>query len=140
MSSIDDTKNLTKRRVLVADDDDCVRTLCVTALRREGYHVDSATNGREALQKLDLHDYHAVLLDLSMPFVHGSTLLSIITQTKPLMARRVMVMTGAPDAAVEPLIGVAGAILRKPLDIETLCRLVDQAGTAALDETARVVV
>ena len=128
MSSFDDTMNLTKRRVLVADDDDCVRTLCVTALRREGYHVDSATNGREALQKLDL----------SMPFVHGSPLLSIITQTKPLMARRVMVMTGAPDAAVEPLIGVAGAILRKPLDIETLCRVVDQAGTAALEETGRV--
>ncbi len=138
MSSFDDTMNLTKRRVLVADDDDCVRTLCVTALRREGYHVDSATNGREALQKLDLNDYHAVVLDLSMPFVHGSPLLSIITQTKPLMARRVMVMTGAPDAAVEPLIGVAGAILRKPLDIETLCRVVDQAGTAALEETGRV--
>jgi DNA-binding NtrC family response regulator len=138
VSSDDETLRLTKRRVLVADDDDCVRTLCVTTLRREGYHVDSASNGREALAKIDLNDYHAVLLDLGMPYVHGATLLSIITQTKPQTLRRVLVMTGAPDAAVDPLIGVVGAILRKPLTIETLTNVVDQVGTVTADDTRRV--
>src|SRR5207237_123725 len=92
VSSFDETMRLMKRRVLVAEDDDCVRTLCVTALRREGYHVESAVDGRAALSRLDLNDYHAVVLDLNMPYLHGATLLSILTQTKPAMLRRVVVM------------------------------------------------
>ncbi len=134
----ENTARLVKRRVLVADDDPHIRTLCVTALRREGYLVDSATDGREALTRIEASDYHAVLLDLGMPYVHGATLLSIIGQTKPEMLRRVLVMTGAPDGAVDPLIGVAGAILRKPVEIDLLTRAVDQAGNA-FDETMRVV-
>lgn len=137
MSTQDEvTSRLVKRRVLVADDDPHVRTLCVTALRREGYLVDSVVDGREALNRIEATNYHAVLLDLGMPYVHGSTLLSIISQTKPEMLRRVLVMTGAPDGAVDPLIGVAGAILRKPVEIDLLTRAVDQAGNT-FDDTMR---
>lgn len=137
MSSFDETMRLMKRRVLVADDDDCVRTLCVTALRREGYHVESAADGRAALAQLDRNDYHAVVLDLGMPHIHGATVLSVLTQTKPEMLRRVAVLTGAPEGAIAPLIGSVGAILRKPVDLEVLMRVVDQAGSV-LDDTARV--
>jgi DNA-binding NtrC family response regulator len=134
----DETMRLTKRRVLIADDDENIRALCVSALIRNGYEVEAASNGREALGKIDTHDYHAVLLDLGMPYVHGSTLLSIIGQTKPALLRRVLVMTGAPDGAVDPLIGVVGAILRKPLTIDDVMRVVDQAGLhPELDATVR---
>src|SRR6266852_1881409 len=51
--------------------------------RREGYVVDCASDGREALASIEANDYHAILLDLGMPYVHGSTLLSIVQQTKP---------------------------------------------------------
>jgi DNA-binding NtrC family response regulator len=137
-ASNDETLKLARRKVLVADDDENVRALCATALLRAGYEVEAATNGREALGKLDVYDYHAVLLDLGMPFVHGSTLLSIIGQTKPALLRRVLVMTGAPDGAVDPLIGVVGAILRKPLTLESVTRVVDQAGlNPELDATVR---
>ena len=134
----DETMRLAKRRVLIADDDEHVRALCVSALMRNGYEVEAASNGREALGKIDTHDYHAVLLDLGMPYVHGATLLSIIGQTKPSMLRRVLVMTGAPDGAVDPLIGVVGAILRKPLTIDDVMRVVDQTGLhPELDATVR---
>jgi two-component system, NtrC family, nitrogen regulation response regulator GlnG len=135
----DSTLGKSRRRVLVADDDDSVRILCTIALQREGYLVDCAADGREALTSIEANDYHAILLDLGMPYVHGSTLLSIIQQTKPEMLRRVLVMTGAHDGAVEPLIGVAGAILRKPIEIDQLLRVVDQAGANATgDDTLRV--
>ncbi len=137
MSPFDDTMRLNKRRVLVADDDDCVRTLCVTALRREGYHVESVTDGRAALKKLDHGDYHAVVLDLGMPHIHGATVLSVISQTRPEMLRRIIVLTGAPDAVIEPIIGLVGAILRKPAELDTLTRFVDQSG-AMNDDTARL--
>jgi DNA-binding NtrC family response regulator len=124
---------------LVADDDDCIRVLCTVTLRREGYEVDSAADGREALASIEANDYHAILLDLGMPYVHGSTLLSIIQQTKPEMVRRVLVMTGAHEGAIEPLVGVVGAIIRKPIEIDRLARIVDQTGLGiCADETMRV--
>jgi DNA-binding NtrC family response regulator len=128
---------LYKRRVLVADDDDCVRTLCVTALRREGYLVESVVDGREALKKLDHGEYHAVVLDLGMPHVHGATVLSVIAKTRPEMLRRIIVLTGAPDAVIEPIMGLVSGILRKPADLDTLTRYVDQSGEIA-DDTARL--
>ena len=137
MSAFDNTMRLNKRRVLVADDDDCVRTLCVTALRREGYLVESVIDGREALKKLDHGEYHAVVLDLGMPHIHGATVLSVIAQTRPEMLRRIIVLTGAPDAVIAPIIGLVSGILRKPADLDTLTRFVDQSGEIA-DDTARL--
>jgi CheY-like chemotaxis protein len=104
--------------VLCADDDDAVRALCVVALRRAGYAVDEAANGREAWEKLQHNRYSAVLLDLAMPFLHGATLLSMLQRDEPEMLKRVVVVTGMSDAAlvdVEPLVA---AVLRKPLSIE----------------------
>jgi two-component system nitrogen regulation response regulator GlnG len=139
MSLDDRTLRLARRRVLIADDDDAVRALCTEALRRAGYGVETAADGRDALAKLELHDYHALLLDLSMPYVHGATLLSILGQTRPEMLRRVLVITGASEAAIDPMIGIVGAVLRKPLSVETLIHAVDQAGPSdPFDQTVRV--
>ena len=139
MTTQDDTTvRTTKRRVLVADDDEAVRALCMAVLHREGYEVESASDGREALVSIESTAYYAILLDLGMPYVHGSTLLSILSQTKPEMLRRVLVMTAAPDGATDPLIGVVGAILHKPIEIARLTRVVDQTGMNASDDTMRV--
>ena len=139
MSSQDNTQRLERRRVLIADDDPDVRVLCTTALSRAGYEVEAAADGRDALLKVEHNTYHAVLLDLSMPYVHGATLLSILGQTKPEMLRRVLVITGATEAAIDPIIGVVGAVLRKPLSVDTLIQVVDQTGIGDhFDETVRV--
>jgi DNA-binding NtrC family response regulator len=110
--------------VLCADDDDSVRALCASTLARAGYSVDTASNGREALEKIDKNDYAAVLLDLGMPYIHGATVLSVIGKTKPAMLRRTAVITGAPDAAIDPLYGTVGAVLRKPLSLESIATVV----------------
>jgi DNA-binding NtrC family response regulator len=106
--------------VLCADDDDSVRSLCVAALTRGGFDVDVASNGREALDKLKARTYDAVLLDLWMPNLHGTTVLSIIQKDQPALLERLIVITGAPDAVVEDVEGKVWKILRKPLAIETL--------------------
>jgi CheY-like chemotaxis protein len=110
--------------VLCADDDEAVRVLCASTLGRAGYSVDTATNGREALEKIDQNDYAAVLLDLGMPYIHGTTVISVIAKTKPALLRRTAVITGAPDAAIDPLYGTVGAVLRKPLSLDSLATIV----------------
>jgi DNA-binding NtrC family response regulator len=106
--------------VLCADDDDAVRALCVVALRRAGYAVDEAADGREAREKLKHNKYAAVLLDLSMPYLHGATLLSILQREEPDMLRRVIVVTGMAEAAIVDVQPLVASVLRKPLTIEAV--------------------
>ncbi len=122
-------------RVLCADDDESIRALCVATLERAGYVVDTAANGREALGLIDKRRYSAVLLDLAMPYLHGTTLLSLIRSSKPEMVSRVVVMTGVSDAG---LLGTedAGKLLRKPFGRERLLEAV--ADCATMDETVKM--
>ena len=60
-----------RKKVLVVDDDDAIRTMVERVLKREQYDVESARDGYEAIEKLNRNDYATVLLDLMMPRVDG---------------------------------------------------------------------
>ncbi len=119
-------------RVLCADDDEAVRTLCVTTLERSGYVVDVASNGREALDRIEQRRYSAILLDLGLSHLHGTTLLSLLRQGRPEMLDRVIVITGASDAG---LIGTEGVkrVMKKPFSHHLLLEAVHDC--CAFDET-----
>src|SRR5215218_4793969 len=59
------------RRVLVVDDDEDVRELTSTLLRRAGYDVVESSNGRDALRRLYEARVDAVVLDVAMPELDG---------------------------------------------------------------------
>src|SRR5271166_4277566 len=58
-------------RILVVDDEPAVQSALLRALTLERYQVAQAVDGREALERLDLAPYEAVILDISMPNVDG---------------------------------------------------------------------
>lgn len=58
-------------KILVVDDDDQNRQMMQLLLGREGYHVDLASNGLEALDAVKYHQYSLVLMDLQMPIMDG---------------------------------------------------------------------
>jgi two-component system response regulator MprA len=58
-------------RVLIVDDDIPLRALIVDQLRHDGYDVDEASNGAEALERLRFAYPGAIVLDLMMPAMHG---------------------------------------------------------------------
>ncbi len=57
--------------VLVVDDEEHIRLLFKEELEDEGYVVDLASNGFEALEKLNLSTYNVVVLDIKMPGMDG---------------------------------------------------------------------
>jgi CheY-like chemotaxis protein len=103
------------RAVLVVDDDPAITRLCRLVLERAGYHVETASDGRDALDLLEANDYAAVLLDLQMPYMHGATLLALLGRDKPEVLKKVVVMTGLPEAALADIHGVVASVLRKPM-------------------------
>lgn len=109
-----------EKRILVVDDDDAIRTLLFTVLRRRGFTVDVARNGVEALERCTLCHYSLILLDLMMPLMSGWVFLDelprqISADLRPL----VVVLTAGKEPRKLDADLVAGTI-RKPFDIELL--------------------
>jgi DNA-binding response OmpR family regulator len=106
-----------EKRILVVDDDDAIRALLSTVLRRRGLRVDTARNGAEALIRLGERRYSLILLDLMMPLLSGYQVLEHLAED----SRRPMVLV--LTAGLEPRdfdsTFVIGTI-HKPFDIEML--------------------
>lgn len=121
-----------EKRILVTDDDDAIRALLLTVLRRRGFKVDTAKNGEEALQRCASCRYSVVLLDLMMPKMSGYEFLSAV-EAQPIAERPlILVLTaGTPPRTLDPEL-VAGSI-RKPFDIELLVDTITACITTAPD-------
>ncbi len=107
-------------RILVVDDDESIRNTVKTILEDEGYIVDLAATGREAIKRTEETLYNVVLLDIRLPDIEGVELLKLIKDAVP-RTRKIMV-TGYPSMqnAVAALNKNADAYLIKPVDIEKL--------------------
>jgi two-component system response regulator MprA len=106
-------------RILVADDEPAVRDALARALRLEGYDVDLARDGEEALAAVD-HRPDAVVLDVLMPNLDG---ISACRRLRALGDRTPVLMLTARDAVSDRVAGLdAGAddYLVKPFALEEL--------------------
>jgi CheY-like chemotaxis protein len=109
-----------EKRILVVDDDDAIRALLFTILRRRGYAVDRARNGVEAVERLERCSYSMMLLDLMMPQMSGWEVLEHLDRCgseRPLPL--VLVLTAGNEPRDLNPAYVAGTI-RKPFDVELL--------------------
>lgn len=108
-----------EKRVLVVDDDDAIRALLFTVLRRRGMKVDMARNGAEALERCLQCHYSVILLDLMMPKMSGYEFLAHLEHQwrgeRPIV---VVLTAGTEPRNLNPAY-VAGSV-RKPFDIELL--------------------
>ena len=111
-------------RILIVDDDESIRKTMQTTLEDEGYIVDLATNGNEAIEMTQETAYNIALLDIRLPDMEGVELLKLIKSNVP-KTRKIMV-TGYPSMqnAISALNKNADAYLIKPVDIEKLLKLV----------------
>jgi DNA-binding NtrC family response regulator len=113
-------------RILVVDDDETIRTTMKAILQDEGYMVDLAGTGKEAIQKTTEKTYNVALLDIRLPDMEGVELLKLLKDGLP-RTRKIMV-TGYPSMqnAISALNKNADAYLLKPVDVEKLLATVKQ--------------
>jgi two-component system chemotaxis response regulator CheB len=74
---------MVKKRILVVDDSSVIRRFLVKTLEAEGYEIQSAKNGQEALEKLKDQHFSLVTLDIEMPVLDGISTLEILMKEKP---------------------------------------------------------
>ena len=125
--------------ILVVEDNELNRRVAATLLRREGYDVQVAANGAEAVRKVAEHDYALVLMDVRMPEMDGLHALELIRAAEATSGRRtpIVAMTGeaAPGEEQRYLdLGMDG-FLAKPVRPEllrsTVAEWVDRAREVA---------
>ena len=110
------------KRVLIIDDDKNILRFFTQILQKNGYIVDSAETGREALEKIRGQVYHAALIDIVLPDANGLDLLkNIPSQTQKI------VMTGSylEENRKKALILGAKAFLIKPIRIEKILETIN---------------
>jgi len=80
--------------VLVIDDDPSVCEVLGSILETAGYAVETTTNARTALDRLQAHAYGCLLVDLRMPGMNGFEFYQAVKQQDPTLARRIVFCTG----------------------------------------------
>jgi len=111
--------------ILVVEDDASIRRLVKMVLERAGYEVEQAADGLEAVLKLGVCDYDAVILDLMMPNLDGFVLMETFAANDPARLRRIIITSAASPVVIrERLKGAPFDILPKPFDIDELLRVV----------------
>ena len=119
--------------ILVVDDDESHRTLICDLLEEMGYQTQQASNGREALDLLELDMPMAVLLDLRMPVMSGWGLLDALKKMPRARNLPIIIISAYGFEWEAELVGAAGYI-SKPVDLDKVRQTVQQIAGPPLME------
>jgi len=115
-----------KNRLLVVDDEESLRTVLCSELVSEGFKVQNAGDGDEAIEILNKEEFDLVLLDIKMPRVNGFDVLKHVKEKHP--ATKVVMLTGFADLknAIESKKLGAEDFVSKPYDLVDLLTTIER--------------
>ena len=115
-----------KKKILIVDDEKDILETLKQILERKGYDVDTAETGKEALEKSKNELYNLALLDIVLPDIEGTELLTKLHGIMPRMMK--IMVTGSPSLqhAVKSLNLGADAYILKPVNPKELLKTIEE--------------
>jgi DNA-binding NtrC family response regulator len=112
--------------ILLVDDDINILETLSAILQQKGYNTDTAENGHDAIQKSKAKFFNLALLDIKLPDMEGTRLITMMQENVPKMVK--IMITGYPslENAVEALNLGADAYVIKPFEPEKLIALIEE--------------
>jgi len=107
-------------RILVVDDEETQRDLLNLVLTEEGYSVETAASGEEAIQKVEDRFYNLVIMDMKMGGMGGLEALKEIKEISSAVQVLIVTAYASVDTAVDAMRSGALSYLTKPIDLEEL--------------------
>jgi two-component system nitrogen regulation response regulator GlnG len=117
-------------RILVADDEESMRWVLSKALKRKGFSVDLANDGRQALSMIQDGCYDLAILDIKMPGINGLDLLDKIREQKKELLVVIMTAEASMKNAVEAMKRGAYDYITKPFDLDVIDAIIEKVGRA----------
>ena len=119
------SQNTKARTVLVVDDDPVIRDMMVDILDLEGYPIQVARNGNEALNLLRGRENYLVFLDLLMPGLSGHEVCEMLDAEPQVRSRHIIVLMSALDRLEEARSLHVDAVMPKPFVVEDVMRVIE---------------
>jgi DNA-binding NtrC family response regulator len=127
------------KSILIVDDDETILAVLKEILELDGYTVETAATGKEAIEKSENILVNLSLLDIKLPDMEGTELITKLHKADPQMIK--IIITGFPsfDNAVKSLNLGADAYIMKPVNSKELLELVgekisEQQAASQIDE------
>jgi CheY-like chemotaxis protein len=121
-------ENGNQLRILVVDDVQTIRMHTRSILESEGYHINEAVNGLDALEEIRRNNPHLVLIDIVMPLMDGITCCRRIKMDPEINHTKVIMVTGTGEYGKVAEAFQAGCddYITKPIDRNELSRKVKE--------------
>lgn len=107
-------------KILVVDDEEIIRESLSYILKKEGYIVEEASNGKEAYNKINEGFFDLVISDLEMPVMKGTELLEEIKKLDIKTSVIIVTAFGSLDTAIKALRNGASDYILKPVEFDEL--------------------
>ena len=117
---------MSEARVLLVDDELSSAEVLGLILAGEGYHVTVAADARQALGRLDEARPDVLVVDFMMPGMNGAELVKAIRETPSYAQLPVLLISGAPEAALRAYKFSYDGFLRKPFGLEDFLQAVSR--------------
>ncbi|MBI3595847.1 MAG: sigma-54-dependent Fis family transcriptional regulator [Nitrospirae bacterium] len=114
-------------KILIVDDEEGMRFFLSEALKKEGYSFETASDGREALEKLQSGQCKIVLMDVKMPRLNGLLALEKMKEFDPDLVVILMTAFGSKKVAIETLQKGAYDYFTKPFDLDEMRIVIKRA-------------
>lgn len=111
-------------RIFVVDDEEGMREFLAIVLQKEGYEVETAKSGEEALSRMKKGKFDLVITDLKMKKISGLDVLHKIKEKDPEIGVVLITAYASTQSAVEAMKGGAFDYIAKPFDVEELKEVV----------------
>ena len=118
------TVSLTRKSILVVEDDDALRNMMETLFLMEGFDVRRASDGAEALRLVEEHTPDLIVLDLMLPWVNGIEVLAAVRRHRRLADVPVLITTGTATSAFDLRSFSPLHVMHKPLDVDAVVPIV----------------
>ncbi len=113
--------------ILVVDDEEMMRNLLEKILSKEGYRVETATDGEDALEKLRTSTYDMMISDIQMPRLNGFELLQRVKKEYPNISIVIMTAFGDSFTVKDAILMGADEYVTKPLKSFEINLIVERA-------------
>ncbi len=117
-----------RKRILVVEDEPQIRQLFEDVIRSAGHDVETAANGRVALELIDKRQFDLIISDVKMPEISGPEFYAALKRKGTALEQRVIFVTGDLMNAetLQFIESTRRAWLGKPFDITAITRTIDE--------------
>ncbi|HUK27806.1 MAG TPA: response regulator [Candidatus Acidoferrales bacterium] len=113
-------------RILVIDDDETICNTISRTLRFEGYEVDVANTGRQAIECSERRFYNLALIDMRLPDMEGTELLTAMKKTTPKMVKIILTGNATLHNSITAINRGVDGYLTKPVEMDVLLKTIKE--------------